>query len=174
VLCLDDFYKDGTDPTLPSADGAVDWESPASWDAVGAVRAIAELAATGRTRTPVYDISRSETIDTHPFDLDGSPLFIAEGIFAAEIVADCLAADMLADALALHRPRTVTFVRRLVRDMAEHRKPPAVLVRRGARLWREDNQVLARQNELGCRSVTAAMLIRRVDHLVRTASRTPA
>src|SRR5688572_13883706 len=111
VLCLDDFYKDGTDPTLPSANGSVDWESPASWDAAAAVRAISELAATGHTRTPVYDISRSETIDTHPFDLHGSSLFIAEGIFAAEIVADCQAAGLLADALALHRPRTVTFAR---------------------------------------------------------------
>jgi uridine kinase len=45
----------------------------------------------------------------------------------------------------------VTFVRRLARDLAEHRKPPIVLLRRGLRLLREDPRVLARQAQLGCR-----------------------
>ena len=41
VLRLDDFYKDGTDPSLPQlpdGDGA-DWDSPLSWDAGAAVAA---------------------------------------------------------------------------------------------------------------------------------------
>ncbi|MEV0458805.1 ATP-binding protein [Catellatospora methionotrophica] len=150
-----------------------DWESPLSWDARVAMTAVTELAATGRTEIPVYDISLSARIGTRPFLLDGAPLFIAEGIFAAELVQACQQAGVLADALALHRPRTVTFARRLVRDLAEHRKPPMVLVRRGLRLWREDASVLGRQCELGCRPTTAAALQRRARLLVTAASRKP-
>jgi uridine kinase len=85
VLCLDDFYKDGTDPTLPIAEGAVDWDSPQSWDADAAVRAIAELAADGRASVPVYDISRSTRVAERIFTIADHPLFVAEGIFAADV-----------------------------------------------------------------------------------------
>ncbi|WP_155388552.1 uridine kinase family protein [Catellatospora paridis] len=173
VLCLDDFYKEGSDPTLPRVNEMVDWESPFSWDLDAAMTAVTQLAQTGHTQVPVYDISRSARIGDRPFRLEGAPLFIAEGIFAAELVAACARAGVLADALALHRPRTVTFARRLVRDLAEHRKPPMVLVRRGLRLWREDPLVLGRQCELGCRPTTAAALQRRARLLVTAASRKP-
>ncbi len=174
MLCLDDFYKEGTDLTLPRVNEMVDWESPLSWDADAAMTAVTELAETGHTQVPVYDISRSARTGERPFRLEGAPLFIAEGIFAAELAGMCTRAGVLADALALHRPRTVTFARRLVRDLAERRKPPLVLVRRGLRLWREDALVLGRQCELGCRPTTAAQLRRGARTLLTAASRRPA
>lgn len=159
VLCLDDFYKDGTDPTLPRADGHIDWESPGSWDAAAALRAITDLAATGQANVPVYDIARSQRVDDRPFRLNHSPLFIAEGIFAAEIVRECALAGLLAGAIAVRRPRTITFLRRLIRDLREHRKPPMLLVRRGILLWRKDHQILRRQVHLGCTPMTARKII---------------
>jgi uridine kinase len=48
ILCLDDFYKNGDDPTLPRKSGMIDWESAESWDAKAAVAAIEQLAGTGR------------------------------------------------------------------------------------------------------------------------------
>jgi uridine kinase len=167
VLCLDDFYKDGHDPTLPRAQNQVDWESPASWDAAGAVDTIANLAAQGQANVPVYDISRSLRIAERTLKLDDHLLFVAEGIFAAEIVQECARRGLLADAIALRRPRTVTFSRRLVRDLAEKRKPPKILIRRGLLLWRNDPAILRRQAELGCRPMTARAIYRRVKLLIR-------
>jgi uridine kinase len=151
ILCLDDFYKNGDDPTLPFKSGTVDWESPESWDAKAAIAAIEQLAGTGRVEVPAYSFSANRPIGSHLVTTGGSQLFIGEGIFAAEIVAECAERGLLAAAFAVRRPRTVTFVRRLTRDLAEHRKPPVVLLRRGLRLLREDPLVLARQAQLGCR-----------------------
>src|SRR5690606_13788478 len=91
VLRLDDFYKEGDDPTLPLLpDGsAVDWDHPGSWDADAAVAAIERLCRTGRTPVPVYDLSLSARTGEGAVDIGAAPLFVAEGIFAAEIVARC-------------------------------------------------------------------------------------
>jgi len=174
VLCLDDFYKDGTDPTLPRAHGHVDWESPESWDAAAAVAAIARLSAAGHANVPIYDISRSQRIADRLVSLDRSPIFLAEGIFAAEIVAQCAGLGLLADALVVRRARSVTFTRRLIRDLNERRKPPAVLIRRGILLWRNDPAILRRQIQLGCRPMSARGVWRRVGELLRSASHRPA
>ena len=155
ILCLDDFYKSGDDPTLPQISGTIDWESPESWDAKAAIAAIEQLAGTGRVEVPAYSFSANQPIGSHLVTTGGSPLFIGEGIFAAEIAAECLERGLLAGAFTVRRPRLVTFVRRLTRDLAEHRKPPMVLVRRGLRLLHEDPRVLARQAELGCRPASA-------------------
>ncbi len=159
VLCLDDFYKDGTDPTLPQAHGHIDWESPESWDVDAAMAVIVELAASGRADVPVYDIARSLRVADRPFHLDRSALFIAEGIFAAEIVSACAEAGVLADAIAVKRPGAVNFLRRLVRDLREHRKPPLMLIKRGIRLWRKDHDILQGQVQKGCRPMTARKII---------------
>jgi uridine kinase len=173
VLCLDDFYKDGHDPTLPRAHGTVDWDAPASWDATAALHAIVELSQVGAANIPIYDIAHSRRSDDRLFQLDGSPIFIAEGIFAAEIVERCREAGVLADALAVQRPPAVTFVRRLVRDLREHRKPPRVLITRGLRLWRQDREILRRQAALGCEPLIAWRIWSRVRKL-RAACDTPA
>ncbi|MEU2563996.1 ATP-binding protein [Streptomyces longispororuber] len=151
VLCLDDFYKEGTDPTLPLVEGStdIDWDSPRSWDADVAVAAISELCRTGRTRVPVYDIATSARVGEETLDIERTPLFIAEGIFAADIVERCRELGVLADALCLRGRPSTTFRRRLLRDLREGRKSVPFLLRRGWRLMRAERAIVARQTALG-------------------------
>lgn len=165
VLCLDDFYKDGDDPTLPRLDGRVNWESPQAWDADAAVQTIAGLAGNGKAEVPVYAIGADRRVDTRLLDLAGSPFFVAEGIFAAEITSACRSLGLLAGAYALRRPRWATFVRRLSRDLAERRKSPGLLVRRGVTLLRAEPTVLARQAGLGCQPASGRAVLRRITAL---------
>jgi len=170
VLCLDDFYRDGGDPDLPrTAAGTVDWESPASWDGAAAVAAIGALGQGGRTETPIYAIGADRRVGTRVVDLAGAPLFVAEGIFAAEIVATCRDRGLLAGAYALRRPRGLTFARRLVRDLTERRKPPGVLVRRGVALLRSEPAVLARAAALGARPASARTVLAETADLIASA-----
>ncbi|MGW6271559.1 MULTISPECIES: uridine kinase family protein [unclassified Streptomyces] len=151
VLCLDDFYKEGDDPTLPQVPGStdIDWDSPASWDTEAALAAIDELCRTGRTRVPVYDIATSSRTGETTLDIERTPLFIAEGIFAADIVERCRAAGVLADAICLRGRPSTTFRRRLLRDLREGRKSVAFLLRRGWRLMRAERAIVARHTALG-------------------------
>ncbi|MEW2570005.1 uridine kinase [Streptomyces sp. NPDC047070] len=151
VLRLDDFYKEGHDPTLPQVAGSsdIDWDHPLSWDADAAVAAIAELCGTGRTSVPVYDISLSARTGAETVDFEGTPVFIAEGIFAAEIVERCREAGLLADALCLSRGAVTTFRRRFLRDLREGRKSVPFLLRRGWRLMRDERTIVSRQTALG-------------------------
>lgn len=151
VLRLDDFYKEGDDPTLPSVEGTsdIDWDSPGSWDADAAVAAVVELCRTGRTTVPVYDLATSARVGRDSLDIGRTPLFVAEGIFAADIVARCQDLGVLADALCLRGRPSTTFRRRLVRDLREGRKSVGFLVRRGWRLMRAERGIVARQQELG-------------------------
>jgi uridine kinase len=151
VLRLDDFYKEATDPTLPQVEGSedIDWDHPKSWDADTAVAAIEDLCRTGRTTIPVYDISLSARTGAEALSIDGAPLFIAEGIFAAEIVERCRELGVLADALCLSRGAVTTFRRRFVRDLKEGRKSVPFLLRRGWRLMRSERSIVARQAALG-------------------------
>ena len=151
VLRLDDFYKEGDDPTLPLVAGSsdIDWDHPGSWDADVAVAAIAELCATGRTTVPVYDIARSARTGEETLHIDRTPVFIAEGIFAAEIVERCRELGVLADALCLTRGPLTTFRRRFLRDLQEGRKSVPFLLRRGWRLMRTERSIIARQTALG-------------------------
>ncbi|MEU6486303.1 uridine kinase [Streptomyces sp. NPDC046887] len=151
VLRLDDFYKEAGDPTLPLVPGTTDtdWDSPLSWDADAAVAAIAELCATGRTAVPVYDIATSSLVGRESLDIARTPLFVAEGIFAADIVSRCQELGLLADALCLRGRPSTTFRRRLLRDLREGRKSVPVLLRRGWRLMRTERAIVARQTALG-------------------------
>ncbi|MEX0168705.1 uridine kinase family protein [Streptomyces sp. LMG1-1-1.1] len=151
VLRLDDFYKEADDPTLPLVDGSadIDWDSPLSWDADAAVAAIVELCRTGRTDVPVYDIATSSRVDRERLDIARTPLFVAEGIFAADIVSRCRELDVLADAICLRGRPSTTFRRRLARDLREGRKSVPFLLRRGWRLMRTERAIVARQAALG-------------------------
>ncbi|MFF7071131.1 uridine kinase [Streptomyces pseudovenezuelae] len=151
VLRLDDFYKEGDDPTLPLVAGSsdIDWDHPLSWDADTAVAAIVDLCRTGRTKIPVYDISLSARTGEESVEMDRPPLFIAEGIFAAEIVTRCRELGVLADALCLSRGPVRTFRRRFLRDLREGRKSVPFLLRRGWRLMRRERSIIARQTALG-------------------------
>ncbi len=171
VLALDDFYRNAeddvlTDP-LPRRFGIVDWDDPASWDAGGALAAIVQLCREGAADVPVYDIPTSRRTGTHRLDLAGAPIFVAEGIFAAELVAPLRALPdgdrLLADALCLTLHPAVTFGRRLLRDLAEMRKPPLTLVRRGLALARTEAALVERWTAQGCRpcSIPAAEAVLR-------------
>ncbi|WP_369224953.1 uridine kinase [Streptomyces sp. R39] len=151
VLRLDDFYKEGDDPTLPLVAGSsdIDWDHPESWDAEVAVEAIGRLCATGSAPVPVYDIALSARTGAETLDIGRTPLFIAEGIFAAEIVERCRELGLLADALCLSRGPVKTFRRRFLRDLKEGRKSVLFLLRRGWRLMRAERAIVARQVSLG-------------------------
>lgn len=150
VLRLDDFYKEAGDPTLPTLPGgATDWDAPGSWDAETAVAAVRALCETGRAATPVYDIATSSRVGSDTLTLDGARLFVAEGIFAADIAARCRALGLLADAICLRGRPFTTFRRRLLRDLREGRKPVPFLVRRGWTLMRAEGGIVARHRALG-------------------------
>ena len=160
-LNLDDFYFDEDHSELPrirrtvAADTspAVDWDDVDSWDRRAAVAAVTALCRTGVAPVPVYDIGTSRRTGSRTMTLAGASVFVAEGVFAPEIVADCRAADLDVDALYLDRPRTQNAVFRLVRDVAEHRKPLPVLLRRGLALWRAEPELRRQALAAGCRPV---------------------
>ena len=119
-LNLDQFYRDGAEPGMPLLDGAfsgaggvsadeamsrIDWDHPAAWDDERAMTAIRELCTRGRTRVPVYSLSDNATRGHQDLDIGGAGVFVAEGIFAAELVGRCRSEGLLADALVLRRPR---------------------------------------------------------------------
>ncbi|MFE0464944.1 ATP-binding protein [Kitasatospora sp. NPDC058965] len=166
VLQLDDFYKDGDDPTLPELpDGGTDWDSPLSWHRADALAAIRVLTEFGRAEVPVYSIRANGRDGTHLLDLDGAGAFVAEGIFAAELVAQCRAEGLLGDALCLRNRPLTTAWRRFRRDVREGRKSIPVLLRRGWRLMRAERGIVARQVELGahpCDGAEAADRVRAV------------
>jgi uridine kinase len=163
---LDDFYLDIDHPGLPQRYGSVDWDSPATWDATGALAALQELATEGRADVPVYDIPTSRRTGMRRLDIGDSPLVLAEGIFAAHLVDDCRAEGLLADAICLVRPRLVTFWFRFLRDVAEARKPIGTLLRRGAAHLRAEPALIQRWVALGCRETSPAQAEKDIRNLL--------
>jgi uridine kinase len=160
VVNLDDFYKEGDDPTLPLVDlpggePVVDWDSPESWSCAAALEALTTLCRVGVVELPVYDIPSNARVGTRTVELGPSAYVLVEGIFADRTVGPCRDRALLADAVCVHNPRLVTFVRRLVRDLREHRKPPWVLLRRGVSLLRAEPDIVARARDAGCRVVSS-------------------
>lgn len=159
VLNLDDFYRNLDDPALPMielAGGAptIDWDHPSSWDGERALVALRELCTTGTTQVPVYDIAASRRTGSRELELDGSAYVVAEGIFAHEIVGAGSELGLVAAALCVTQWPPKTFVRRLFRDLREHRKPPLLLLRRGLHLMRAQAVLVRRAEALGCRVVS--------------------
>ncbi|MGH8824803.1 MAG: uridine kinase family protein [Jiangellaceae bacterium] len=157
VLALDDFYRDGDDPCMPrDIDlGIIDWDDPRSWNGDLAVETLTAICRDGSADVPSYDIALDRSTGSHRFDVGDAPVFLAEGLFAAEIVTACRDRGVLADALTVQRAPWTNFVRRLARDLAEHRKPPLTLLRRGWALMRAERDVLRRQIALGARPADA-------------------
>ncbi len=148
MVNLDDFYKDGDDPSLPRLHGEhgldlVDWDDPASWSREDALDALERLCRDGAADLPVYDISRDGRVGSTRTTLGGAAYVLAEGLFAHEVIAGCRERGLLADAVCVRNHRLVTFWRRLTRDLREHRKPPLVLLRRGWWLMRTEPEVVA-------------------------------
>jgi uridine kinase len=161
---LDDFYRDEDDPANPRTSTtvgageapAVDWDDIGSWDADAALAALVSLCRTGTAEVPEYDIARSRRTGTRTIDLGDAPTFVAEGLFAPDLVPACRAAGVEMDALYLDRPRLQTLVFRFVRDVSEHRKPLPVLLRRGLALFRAEPALRAHALRCGCRPVSFA------------------
>jgi len=165
TVALDDFYRDHDHPGMPHRYGIVDWDDPASWDADAALDALRTLVTTGRAEVPVYDIPTSRRTGSTVVETGGAPLVLAEGVFAAELVDRCGTEGILADAIVLVRPRIVTFWFRLLRDVAEARKPLPTLVRRGVGLMRDEPRLIRRWTGLGCRAVTPSRAEREIREL---------
>jgi uridine kinase len=136
--------------------GAVDWDHPDSWNATAAIGTLEQVCRTGSAEVPVYDHPTDRVTGTQPFLLGDHDRFIAEGVFAAELVAECRRRGLLADAIVVTRSPGLNFARRLVRDLSEGRDPPAVLWRRGWHQLRTERAFVRRQIDLGCRPCGAA------------------
>lgn len=157
IFRLDDFYRDEDDPSMPrhAELGIVDWDHPDSWDAEGAVDALCALVDTGRTHAPVYDLALSRAVGSQELRVGPGDLVVAEGIFAAEVIERLQGCGVLHSAWCVHHRPVVTFVRRLLRDLRERRKPPLVLVRRGLGLMSAEPDIVRRQTALGARPARA-------------------
>ena len=116
--------------------------------------ALDELCRTGRAEVPIYDIAQNGRCGWQTLDLGEHDVFLAEGIFAQEVVPHAREAGLLAAAYCVRQHPMVTFWRRLTRDLREHRKPPLVLVRRGLALMRDQRRVVSHAVALGCEPVT--------------------
>lgn len=153
-VSLDDFYRDIDHPGMPQRYGSVDWDSPGTWDHAGALEALLALCRDGETELPIYDIPTSRRTGTTRLLLQDEPIVVAEGIFAAELVADLRREDVLADAICLVQPRLMTFWYRLLRDFGEGRKPPSTLLRRGSALLQAEPALVRRWVAQGCRPMS--------------------
>lgn len=158
-LNLDDFYRDADSPGLPHRRGVVDWDDVATWDADAALAVMSRLCVSGVAEVPVYDIPSNRRVGTSSLALGEVRAFVAEGLFAPEMVPRCRSAGLLVEALFLERSRAVTLLFRFVRDVSEHRKPLGVLVRRGLALWRHQPRVRAHALALGCRPVSPGQVL---------------
>jgi uridine kinase len=174
VLNLDDFYRDGDDPVMPrSAElDIIDWDDPRSWDGDAAVAALDRICRQGSADVPVYDIAHDRRTGTTHFALGDARAFVAEGIFAAEVVGACRERGILADAIVVHRAPWKNFLRRLARDLAERRKPPLTLVRRGLGLMRHERDVVVRQLATGANPLNAKGTAARL-HLIASGELRP-
>ena len=171
VVRLDDFYRDGDDPSLPTVrhggggdggavpgDGVtiVDWDDPRSWDGEAALAALTELVDAGAATVPVYDLRQSRAVGTASVRRVPGQLVVAEGIFAAELIGALRDRGLLHSAWCICQDSWVTFARRLVRDLSERRKPPGVLWRRGNALRRAQPDIVERMEQLGARRARPA------------------
>lgn len=153
-LSLDNFYRDDDDPGMPMlAPGVIDWDSPASWDCQAALSALTDLCLTRRADIPIYDIPTNRRTGSRPLDLGDHTLFIAEGIFAPELITDLIAAGLAADCICIARSPLRNAWFRLLRDLGEGRKPPPVLIYRGARLAIAEPAKVRRWVAQGCTPV---------------------
>src|SRR5690606_1529618 len=95
-----------------------------------------------------------------------SPVLIAEGIFAAELIAPLRAAGLLAEAMVLDRPVPLVFSLRLARDLREHRKSVPILLRRGTALAQQQGTDITRWKRAGLRPYGLRDAVARLRELV--------
>ncbi len=155
-LSLDHFYRDGDDPEVPLLrPGVHDWDDAASWNQDEALACLIQLCLEGETEIPIYDIPSNRRTGTRALSLGGGRLLIAEGIFASRLVGPLLDEGLLADALCIARSPLKNAWYRLLRDLAEARKPLPVLLHRGVRLAKEEPSKIKQWKMDGCRPVSS-------------------
>lgn len=165
IVRLDDFYRDHDDPAMPRQEslGIVDWDHVDSWDRAAALDALATLVSEGSIRTPTYDISQSRAVGSSEISCAPGDLILAEGIFAAELISELRAQGLLHAAYCIRHGRLRTFAFRLVRDLAERRKPPLVLLKRGWALHQGEPGLIRRLVRLGAVPVSALEVEKALD-----------
>ena len=172
VVRLDDFYREVDDPRLPRSPlGIADWDHPGSWNTDAALETLRTLTETGEVEVPVYDIASSRVRGQRRLTVLPGDHVLAEGLFAGRLIEALRAEDLLTDALCVRQNRYVTAVRRLVRDLAERRKPPHILVRRGLSLLRDEPGVVAAAAAAGARPITPREAERHLAPLLATSGR---
>lgn len=166
IVQLDDFYRELGDPALPMSPlGLPDWDDVRSWDLGSALEALATLCREAEVEVPRYDLSQSRVTGTRTVRLAGHSVVIAEGIFAAHAILPLQQRQQLAGAWCIRGRPWVTFGRRLTRDLAERRKPPVTLWRRGHVLRRAEPGIVSAQQALGAEPMTAREAERRCPDL---------
>lgn len=170
VVRLDDFYREASDPRLPRSPlGIPDWDHADSWDAESAVDALRRLVDEGRVEVPVYDISASAVTGRHVLEARPDDYVVAEGLFAGRLVHVLRHEELLAEALCVRQNRSLTALRRFVRDLSERRKPPHILLRRGFALWRDEPHVVAQAEAHGARCLHPRQAEAELGALLQTA-----
>ncbi len=150
IVELDDFYREGTDRHLPmSTLGLPDWDDATSWDAQAAAEALRTLCTDGVVTVPRYDIAASARCGSQTIDRHGAPIVVAEGIFAAHLIATLRSQDRLADAWCIRDHPWLTFGKRFTRDVKQRRKPIGTLWRRGHQLRRSEPGIVNAQISMG-------------------------
>ncbi len=175
VVLLDDFYKDGTDPTLPLIPagsrnaGMVDWDHPLSLQQAEALRAVASLCRYGFAQVPYYNIEKDARAGEHTVTLGGAPLFVAEGVFSQDLARTLREAGLLAGAFCLTAGPTRTFVRRLWRDLTQRRKPVGFVLGRGLALRRTHIDVIQHAVRQGCAAASPHQARRAIRPMIGSA-----
>ena len=138
------------------------WDDPRSWDSTSALAAIERLCRTGSVDVPIYDIAQDGVVGQRRLDAQGAQAVVGEGIFAATLIGSCRDHGLLLSAMCIRHHRAVTFLRRLIRDLRERRKPPLVLLRRGLTLLRSEPRLVRTAVASGCELVSARQALERL------------
>lgn len=163
ALSLDDFYRDVDEPGLPMTSlGIPDWDDAATWNCEHAIDTLRQLLATGEAEVPVYDISQSRRVGSHTVSVGAGEVLVAEGIFASQALAAARESGLAVEAIWLDRRPAANFLRRLGRDLAERRKPPLVLLRRGRALYRAEARLRRQALAAGFQPCSMRTALRRL------------
>ena len=173
IVRLDDFYRDEDDPAMPRSEelGIIDWDHPDSWNREAALDALGRLVRDGAGRDPRLRASPPTVPSTGPWSRPGPATSSSPRASSPPRSSPtCTSSDCSPAPSASTTSRWVTFARRLARDLAERRKPPLTLVRRGLALAREEPSVIRRQEALGAEPARAADLEGRLSTLAALAA----
>ena len=169
---LDAFYREisehtGASPMPLTPYGEIDWDHADTWNSGAAAGAIMDLLETGSTRIPNYSIATSSYSGHRTVELAEGPV-IAEGIFADAVLGRLRGLGAEVDPVFIRVSPITTAVRRLVRDLREHRKPLPFLLKRGWAIFRSERAVRNRYVAAGFRPVAKRQVKRELAALRRT------